>query len=125
MAKKPKQDADWTETTDAHIATLAAFNGSLVEAMSEAVSQYVEGVATLNREMTSFVSDRLRQDAEFGHSFATCRTFTEVTDMQQEWARKAALDYMTEAQKLSEIGQSVMANGTRWANERTISPAGE
>ena len=119
MAKQPKQVADWTETTDAHIATLASFNGSLVEAMSEAVGQYVEGMATINREMASFVSDRLRQDAEFGHSVAECRTFTQVTEIQQEWARKAAQDYMTEAQKLTEIGQSVMSNGARWANGAT------
>ena len=127
MAKQSNQTTDWTDTADANVAAFASFNGSFVEAMSEAVGQYVEGVATLNQEMTAFVTDRLRQDAAFGHSLAGCRTLVQAAEMQQDWARKAALDYMTEAQKLSEIGQKVMADGARWANGSSsngTSPAG-
>ncbi|MDF1793486.1 MAG: phasin family protein [Thalassobaculaceae bacterium] len=100
----------WTDTADRQTATFSAFHGPLLEATSLAVSRYVEGVAELNQEMTRFVAERLRYDAEFGHALTGCRSFVQAAEMQQEWVKKAADDYTAEAKKLGEIGQKIAAD---------------
>ncbi|SDG11273.1 MULTISPECIES: phasin family protein [Thalassobaculum] len=107
------QSNGWTETADKQAATLTAFQGPLVEATSQAFGRYVEGMAELNQEMTRFVAQRLRYDAEFGHALAGCGSFVQAAEMQQEWMKKAADDYMTEAKKLGEIGQKVVSDVTQ------------
>lgn len=107
------QSNGWTETADKQAATLTAFQGPLVEATSQAFGRYVEGMAELNQEMTRFVAQRLRYDAEFGHALAGCGSFVQAAEMQQEWMKKAADDYMTEAKKLGEIGQKVVSHVTQ------------
>ena len=85
------QSNGWTETADKQAATLTAFQGPLVEATSQAFGRYVEGMAELNQEMTRFVAQRLRYDAEFGHALAGCGSFVQAAEMQQEWMKKAVL----------------------------------
>ena len=101
-AREAAQANGWTETADKQAATLTAFQGPLVEATSQAFGRYVEGMAERNQEMTRFVAERLRYDAEFGHALAGCGSFAEAAEMQQEWMKKAADDYMAEARKLGE-----------------------
>lgn len=103
----------WTETADKQAATFSAFQGPLVEATSQAFGRYVEGIAELNQEMTRFVAERLRYDAEFGHALAGCGSFVQAAEMQQEWVKKAADDYIAEAQKLGEIGQKFVSDVAR------------
>ncbi|MCR9072184.1 MAG: phasin family protein [Alphaproteobacteria bacterium] len=103
----------WTETADKQAATLSALQGPFVEAASHVFGRYVEGMAELNREMTRFVAERLRYDAEFGHALTGCHSFAQAAEMQQEWVRKATEDYMTEAKRLGEIGQKVVAETTQ------------
>ncbi len=115
-AKAARAAADtngWTETADKQAATLTAFQGPLVEATSQAFGRYVEGMAELNQEMTRFVAERLRYDAEFGHALAGCGSFVQAAEMQQEWMKKAADDYMAEARKLGEIGQKLVSDVAR------------
>ena len=87
-AREAAQANGWTETADKQAATLTAFQGPLVEATSQAFGRYVEGMAELNQEMTRFVAERLRYDAEFGHALAGCGSFAEAAEMQQEWMKK-------------------------------------
>ena len=103
----------WTETADKQAGTFSALQGPLVEVTSQAVGRYVEGMAELNREMSRFVAERLRCDAEFGHALAGCGSFVQAAEMQQEWVKKAADDYMAEAQKLGEIGQKFVSDVAR------------
>lgn len=105
---RPSEAGGWSETADKQAATFAAFQGPLVEAASQAFVRYVEGVAELNQEMSRFVAERLRYDAEFGHALTGCHSVAEATEMQQEWIRKAAEDYAGEARKLGEIGQRMV-----------------
>ena len=112
-AREAAQANGWTETADKQAATLTAFQGPLVEATSQAFGRYVEGMAERNQEMTRFVAERLRYDAEFGHALAGCGSFAEAAEMQQEWMKKAADDYMAEARKLGEIGQKFVADASR------------
>lgn len=102
----------WTETADKQAATFSAFQGPLVEAASQVFGRYVEGMAELNQEMTRFVAERLRYDAEFGHALTGCHSFAKAAEMQQEWIKKAAEDYASEARKLGEIGQKIVADST-------------
>lgn len=112
-AKAPADESlGWTEAADQQVASFSAFQGPILEATSHAFERYVEGVAEMNQEMTRFVAERLRYDAEFGHALAGCRSFAQAAEMQQEWVRRAAEDYMTEAKKLGEIGQKVVAETT-------------
>lgn len=100
----------WTETADKQAATFSALQGPLLEATSQAFGRYVEGMAELNQEMSRFVAQRLRYDAEFGHALAGCGSFVQAAEMQQEWMKKAADDYMAESQKLGEIGQKLVSD---------------
>ncbi|MEQ8586640.1 MAG: phasin family protein [Thalassobaculaceae bacterium] len=116
MTKQEKQTAatlgasGWRETADKNAASFAAFQGPLVEATSQAFVRYVEGVAELNQEMSRFVAERLRCDAEFGHALADCQSVAKAAEMQQEWIRKAAEDYASEARKLGELGQRLVGD---------------
>lgn len=103
----------WTETADKQAATFSAFQGPFVEATSQVFGRYVEGIAELNQEMTRFVAERLRYDAEFGHALTGCGSLVQAAEMQQEWIKKAADDYMAEAQKLGEIGQKFVSDVAR------------
>ena len=110
VTREVAQTNGWTETADKQAATFSAFQGPLVEATSHAFGRYVAGVAELNQEMTRFMAERLRYDAEFGHALAGCGSFAKAAEMQQEWVKKAADDYMAEAQKLGEIGQKLVSD---------------
>ncbi|WPZ35430.1 phasin family protein [Thalassobaculum sp. OXR-137] len=112
-AREAAQANGWTETADKQAATLTALQGPLVEATSQAFGRYVEGMAELNQEMTRFVAQRLRYDAEFGHALAGCGSFVQAAEMQQEWMKKAADDYMAEAKRLGEIGQKLVSDVAR------------
>lgn len=112
-AREAAQANGWTETADKQAATFSAFQGPLVEAASQAFGQYVQGIAELNQEMTRFVAQRLRYDAEFGHALTGCGSFVKAAEMQQEWVKKAADDYLAEAQKLGEIGQKIVTDAAQ------------
>lgn len=119
MAKQTKQQTDdWARANDMSVATMAPLNGSLFKAMSETFQDYVDGMSTLNNEMTSFISGRLRRDAEFGQSFCACKTWSDATDLQQQWAQQATEDYLAEAQRLAELGQKVMQQNGKVLAER-------
>lgn len=107
-AREVAQANGWTETADKQAATFSAFQGPFVEATSQAVGRYVEGIAELNQEMTRFVAGRLRYDAEFGHALTGCGSLVQAAEMQQEWMKKATDDYLAEAQRLGEIGQKIV-----------------
>jgi hypothetical protein len=67
-------------------------------------------MAEFNQEMTRFVAERLRYDAEFGHALTGCQSVAQASEMQQEWVKKAADDYLAEAKKLGAIGQKIVAD---------------
>jgi|GEM_PF-5999339 len=113
------QSTGWAENANMQAASLSAFQGPIVEMASQAFGRYVDGVAVLNQEMTRFLTDRLRQDAEFGHALTGCQTFAEAADMQREWVRKAAEDYAAEAQRLGELGRDALSSGARQPSSGT------
>ena len=106
----------WNETADKQAATFSAFQGPLVEVASQAFGRYVEGMAELNQEMTRFVAARLRHDAEFGHALSACQSVGQAAQMQQDWVKKAADDYVAEARKLGEIGQKLVQHVAQDSN---------
>lgn len=108
MAKETKQTTDWTKTNEMSIASIAPLNGSMVEAMSETFQEYVNGLSAIHQEMTGFITNRLQRDAEFGHTFCSCKTWSEAAALQQGWAEQATQDYIQEAQRLADLGQKVM-----------------
>lgn len=81
---------------------------------SRACESYVRRLLDVNAEAMNFVSSRLRQDVELGESFARCKTWEDVSELQQAWGRKAVEDYMSMSQKIMELTSQMTDNP--WAS---------
>lgn len=108
MTTKSTQAADWEEAANTQTAILSSLNGTVVRALAETSESYVDGMATMVRELADFTRLRLRQDADFGQSLADCKEWSDAANMQQAWARRATQDYLSEVQKLAKLGNELM-----------------
>lgn len=81
---------------------------------SRACESYVRRLLDVNAEAMNFVSSRLRQDVELGESFARCKTWEDVSELQQAWGSRAVEDYMSMSQKIMELTSQMTDNP--WAS---------
>ncbi len=81
---------------------------------SRACENYVKRLMAVNAEAMNFLNSRLREDVELGESFARCKSWEEVNELQQAWGRKAFEDYASMSQKMMEL-TSLMADNP-WAS---------
>lgn len=95
-----------SQETRAQIQTGAAAIGIA----SRACETYVKRLMDVNAEAMNFVSARLRQDVELGESFARCKSWTDVSNLQQAWGRKAVEDYMSMSKKIMELTSQMADN---------------
>ena len=118
-ARSTKATESRQENTNQQMATIAAFNGTAIGVVSKVCEAYMNGFAEVNTEAMNFMSARLRQDAELGRSLAECRDWNAVTNLQQDWSRKAVEDYVAETRKLMELTSRMTADS--WNSVRTAS----
>jgi hypothetical protein len=95
-------DANRTEQLN----QLSAFTGSMTNAFARATQAYLEALTSLNSEVAGFMSERWRCDMDLGQSLARCGNWSEAAALQQDWVRRAAQDYLSEATKLMQLASN-------------------
>ena len=118
-ARPTKTTESLQESTNQQMATIAAFNGTAIGVVSKVCEAYMNGFAEVNTEAMNFMSARLRQDAELGRSLSECKDWNALSNLQQDWSRKAVEDYVAETRKLMELTSRITADG--WDSVRTAS----
>ena len=56
----------------------SGLTGAAMEIFSQACQAYASGLATLNGELMSFVTTRLKHDAELGRALAKCSDWADA-----------------------------------------------
>lgn len=87
---------------------LPGWPGGTLDAMSRASKAYSSGFAAIGEEMASFMQTRLQHNIALGESLARCHTLTDVAKLQRDWLQETTEEYAAEAQKLMELGSSLM-----------------
>ncbi|MEH6645979.1 phasin family protein [Sulfitobacter sp.] len=64
---------------------------------------WFERVADLGSEITTFVADRIKEDAKTQHALLNCKSMVEVQHVQAEFLQKAFDQYHAETGKLVEL----------------------
>ena len=91
-------------TTRESIAVATKTQQQAMEAMERAGASMLTGVTGIQKEITGFVSERIRQDLESQQELLRCRTFDEVREVQSRFFRTAMDQYSSEATKLMQLG---------------------
>ena len=108
MVENPKKSSRASMAgPNEQLESMTAFNGASMEVFTQTCQAYASGLATLNGELMSFVTTRLKHDAELGQALAKCSDWADATNLQQDWAKKASEEYLAEASKLMEVASKV------------------
>jgi hypothetical protein len=78
----------------------------------------VGSVQTMFKTMTElqayylqFATHRLEKNAEAASEFLRCKTWEDVAQLQQSWAKQVSDEYAQHFAKLAEVTQNAMQNG--------------
>ena len=86
-----------------------AANARAVDVFARACQVSFQGWASMNSEVADFMAKRFKHDAELSASLARCETWEDAVNLQQDWARRTAENYVEEANRLMELS-SKLAN---------------
>ena len=89
-------------------ATVTAINGPMIDALMHSGEAYAKACLAWQEEVCRFFGSRLQWDGRVSAALAKCRTFSELAEIQQDWAVTAARDYFDEASRLTQIASSFM-----------------
>ena len=84
-----------------------AFSGAMVGS----VQTMFKTMAELQQYYLQFATRRLEKNAEAASEFMRCKTWEDVTALQQTWAKQASDEYAQHFAKLAEVTQTAMQNG--------------
>jgi hypothetical protein len=70
---------------------------------------WMEGMAELGSEWTTFVADRIKEDVKTQHALLHCKSVTEAQQVQAAFLQKAIDQYAAETGKLIEMTESITA----------------
>jgi hypothetical protein len=110
-SSKKAESAEFTALAGPEIEKIAKLNSSAIEVFVEACQAYANGMASLNGDMMNFVRARAARDAELGQALSRCDDWADVANLQQEWAKQTAEDYLKEAQRLMALASKVANEG--------------
>ena len=68
----------------------------------------IESFTKTQKEISEFLSERIRQDMETQAEFLRCRTLDDIRETQTRFFRTAMDQYAAEATKLLKIGAEMM-----------------
>jgi molybdopterin-guanine dinucleotide biosynthesis protein A len=91
-------------TGDIPEALTQAFAGA-----GEAARQAIETGRTFQEEATAFYQQRLQSNSEAATQFLKCRTWPEMLDTQQAWAKTAADQYSAYLNRMFSLMQASVA----------------
>jgi Phasin protein len=90
-------------------ANISAAQDETLHTMEVAGTAIVEGLSKAQKEISDFVSERIRQDIEAQSEFMRCRTFDDVREVQSKFLKTAMDQYSAEASRLMQISADLMA----------------
>jgi hypothetical protein len=80
-----------------------AWNSKLTTALGHAGAAYTEAWLEWQQEVARFVGTRIDEDRVVQESLSECRDLHDMAKAQQDWAMRAAKDYISEATRLTQI----------------------
>jgi hypothetical protein len=78
--------------------------------MAAASQAYIDVIGQCQGEVCDFLTRRLSSDLKLGEDLAKCKDLTEAASLQQEWLRRTVEDYVSEGQKLWQLGTRAAAS---------------
>lgn len=78
--------------------------------MAAASQACIDVIGQCQGEVCNFVTRRLSNDLQHGQKLAQCKDITEAASLQQEWLRQTVDDYVSEGQRLWQLGTRVAVN---------------
>jgi hypothetical protein len=70
---------------------------------------WVESLADLGTEVTSFVAERIREDVKTQHAILHCKSMAELQHVQAQFVQRALDQYVAETGKLVEMSGKITA----------------
>lgn len=96
-----------------------ALNDVAMDFFSRAGGAYFQGASALSGEVVNFLSTRMNHDAELGQELAKCRDLSEAAELQQEWVRMTAQEYLAETGRLFELASKMTLDSWKPLQEQT------
>lgn len=90
-------------------ASAAVAQDQTLHSIEVAGTAMFEGLSKAQKEISEFVSERIRQDFEAQSEFLRCRTIDDVREVQTKFFKTAMDQYSAEATRLMEIGAEMMS----------------
>ena len=85
---------------------MATFDNPAAADLWSSYQAYLKGLGVLNEEISTFAKRRLDLDMELSGRIAKCKDWSEVIELQQDWARKTSEDYLSETSKVVDLASS-------------------
>ena len=87
--------------------------GSVTDIFAKSAEGYQQAIMEWQKELSTFMADRIQQDMESLQALAEERTFPALLKVQQAWFSAALHDYMQESQKLMAIAGRIASAGLK------------
>jgi hypothetical protein len=97
-------------------------NGPMIDALMHSGEAYAKACLAWQEEVCRFLGSRLQWDGRVTAALAKCRSLTELAEIQQDWARTTAQDYVEEVGRLTQIASSLVPAWLPRAAPRPASP---
>lgn len=97
---------------DALIDNVTVGQQEAMETANAAGAAIFDGLGRVQREIATFVADRVRQDIETQRAFLNCRTLDDVQEVQRRFIRSAMEQYAAETTRLMSLGREIMTRST-------------
>jgi hypothetical protein len=109
MPRKTKTETDNSQSQPTEqLQQMAAANSAAMEIFAQACQAYAAGVAELNGELMGFVTARIDRDVKLGQALSSCQNWSDVVDLQQQWAQQATQEYLTEAGRVTDLASRLV-----------------
>ena len=86
---------------------LLAMQRPTLEAMADVSGKLYEGIAAMNKEWTSFVNRRLKEDLGMAEQLAACATTEEMFRTCTGYVRTAWTDYQSGLEQMTRLNSSL------------------
>lgn len=103
----------------------AAWNEAWNQQLGRTAEMYGKLFAAMRDETAGFVQRRLEADMDIARCWSTCRSMTDVLDLQQKWLRDAIEQYTQQGLKMAELCQKAVAEPAQAAAEAPAQPGAE
>ncbi len=93
--------------------------GRMPNLLAQSAEAYQQTFMEWQKEISTFVADRIQQDMESLQALAEERTFPALLKVQQDWFTSAMHDYTEEGRKLTEIAGRFARAGLKPEQKQT------